>query len=87
MLQCTSSICFIADVLLCASRFRLYPFWVTAQQAESVWLARDQVDGAKALEIAQRAAVTDVQFYAVSSRVNNSRRKGADLIEPIPNPA
>jgi putative SOS response-associated peptidase YedK len=55
--------------------------------AESAWLDREQQDGAKALEAANDAAIKDVQFYAVSSRVNSSKNAGAELIEPFPNPA
>jgi putative SOS response-associated peptidase YedK len=55
--------------------------------AESAWLDREQEDGAKALEAANDAAVKEVEFYAVSSRVNSSKNAGEDLIEPFPNPA
>ena len=46
-----------------------------------------QTDGQAVLDLAQETAVTAVVHHAVSSRVNNSRSGGAELIEPFPNPA
>lgn len=60
---------------------------ILPHEAESAWMDREMKDGAKALEMAQSVAVKDVEFYAVSSRVNNSRSSGAELIEPFENPA
>lgn len=60
---------------------------ILPHEAEGTWMDRELKDGAKALEIAQAASVTNVEFYAVSSRVNNSRNSGAELIEPFANPA
>lgn len=54
---------------------------------ESAWLDREQQDEKVALEMAQSVAVKDVDFYAVSSRVNSSKSVGAELIEPYANPA
>jgi putative SOS response-associated peptidase YedK len=54
---------------------------------ESSWLDRGQTDGAKALEQAQAVAVTDLEYHAVSTRVNSVKNTGMDLIEPFPNPA
>jgi putative SOS response-associated peptidase YedK len=60
---------------------------ILPKKAEHAWLDREQTDGAKALEIANEVAVIDVVHHAVSSRVNNSKNLGAELIEPFPNPA
>lgn len=60
---------------------------ILPHDAEGAWMDREMKDGAKALEMAQGVAVKDVEFYAVSSRVNNSRSSGAELIEPFANPA
>jgi putative SOS response-associated peptidase YedK len=60
---------------------------ILAKEAEAAWIDPKQTDGQAALDAAQAAAVTAVVHYAVSSRVNNSRSSGADLIEPFPNPA
>lgn len=60
---------------------------ILPKDAEANWLDRQMEDGAKALEIAQKLAVTDVAHHAVSSRVNNSKNAGADLIDPFSNPA
>ena len=60
---------------------------ILPQSAEGAWLDRGQQDGKEALETAQAVSVTSVEFYAVSSRVNNSRSSGAELIEPFANPA
>lgn len=46
-----------------------------------------QTDGQAALDVAQAAAVTAVVHHAVSSRVNNSKSQGAELIESFENPA
>ncbi|MEO8340580.1 MAG: SOS response-associated peptidase family protein [Nitrospirota bacterium] len=59
---------------------------ILPKDAEAAWLDRGQVAGAKALEAANDAAVTAVELHAVSTRVNNSRNAGADLIEPFSNP-
>ena len=53
---------------------------------ESSWLDSEQQDGVKALAEAQAAAVTDVEYYAVSTRVNSSKSQGEELIEPSLNP-
>ena len=60
---------------------------ILQREAEADWMDRGKVDSARALEVANDAAVTAVDFYAVSTRPNNSKNAGADLIEPFPNPA
>ena len=60
---------------------------ILPKDAEAAWLDREQTDGQGALDSAQSVAVTTVGHHAVSSRVNNSKSQGAELIEPIPNPA
>jgi putative SOS response-associated peptidase YedK len=35
------------------------------------------------LGIAREVAVSQVEFYPVSKRVNNSKNEGAELIEPF----
>ena len=59
---------------------------ILPRNAEYAWLNRAQEDGERVLEMAQSVAETAVEFHAVSTRVNNARNAGADLIEPFPNP-
>jgi putative SOS response-associated peptidase YedK len=60
---------------------------ILPKEAEQAWTDTKQTDGQAALDVANAAAVTTIDLHAVSSRVNNSRSIGADLIEPFPNPA
>jgi putative SOS response-associated peptidase YedK len=60
---------------------------ILPKDAEAAWMDSKPTDGQAALDLAQRSAVTAVAHHAVSSRVNNSKSAGADLIEPFPNPA
>jgi putative SOS response-associated peptidase YedK len=60
---------------------------ILPKEAEAAWIDREQTDGAKALEQAQAVAVTELEYQAVSTRVNSVKNKGMDLIEPFPNPA
>jgi putative SOS response-associated peptidase YedK len=60
---------------------------IIPKEAESAWLDWNRQDGQDALVLAQEAAETSVEYYVVSSRVNNSRSTGAELIEPFENPA
>jgi putative SOS response-associated peptidase YedK len=60
---------------------------ILPKDAEAAWLDQNQTDGQAALDLAQQRAVTAVVHHAVSSRVNNSKSAGADLIELFPNPA
>jgi putative SOS response-associated peptidase YedK len=60
---------------------------ILPKEAEAAWMDPKQTDGQTALYAAQAVAVTVVIHHAVSSRVNNSKSAGADLIDPFPNPA
>jgi putative SOS response-associated peptidase YedK len=60
---------------------------VLPKEAETAWLDRAQTDGKKALEQAQEASITRLQYHAVTTRVNSVKNTGMDLIEPFPNPA
>jgi putative SOS response-associated peptidase YedK len=60
---------------------------ILPKEAEAAWIDREQTDGVKALEQAQAVAVTELEYHAVSTRVNSVKNKGMDLIEPFPNPA
>ena len=57
---------------------------ILPKETESTWMDREQPDGQAALDLAQQTAVTAVVHHPVSSRVNNSKSAGADLIEPFP---
>ena len=46
-----------------------------------------QTDSEKALALAQEKAVTAVEHFRVSPRVNNAKNQSAELIEPFENPA
>jgi putative SOS response-associated peptidase YedK len=59
---------------------------ILLKEAEAAWIDPNQMDGQAALDLAQQSAVTAVVHHAVSSRVNNSRSAGAEMIEPFPNP-
>jgi len=50
---------------------------------QSAWIDPKQTDGEKALALAQEKAVTAVEHYSVSKRVNNAKNEGAELIEPL----
>ena len=60
---------------------------ILPKNAEAAWMDSKQTDGQAALDLAQEVAVTAVVHYPVSSRVNNSKRAGAELIEPFENPS
>jgi putative SOS response-associated peptidase YedK len=60
---------------------------ILPKETEAAWLDREQTDGAKALEQAQAVAITELEYHAVSTRVNSVKNTGMDLIEPFPNPA
>ena len=60
---------------------------ILPKASEAAWMDLKQTDGQAALDMAQAVAVTNVVHHAVSSRVNNSKSAGAELIEPFPNPA
>jgi putative SOS response-associated peptidase YedK len=52
-------------------------------EAQSAWIDPKQTDSEKALALAQGKAVTTVEHYRVSPRVNNAKNEGAELIEPL----
>lgn len=60
---------------------------ILPQPAHAAWMDPEQTDAGKVLEIAQKVAVRDVEFFPVSTRVNYSKNEGAELLEPFPNPA
>ncbi len=60
---------------------------ILPQPAHAAWLDHDQTDAGKVLELAREVAVTGVEFFPVSTRVNYSKNEGAELLEPFPNPA
>ena len=60
---------------------------ILPKDAEAAWMDSNQTDGQAALDSAQAAAVTAVVHHAVSTRVNNSKSAGAELIEPFKDPS
>ncbi len=56
---------------------------ILPKEAEAPWMDPKQTDGQAALDVAHAVAVNNVEFHAVSTRLNNSRSAGADLIEPF----
>jgi len=56
---------------------------ILPELAQSTWLNPELTDAGKMLGIARDVAVTHVQFYPVSKRVNYSKNEGAELIEPL----
>lgn len=60
---------------------------ILPKDAEAAWLDANNRDGKSVLTQAESKAVTAVHYHGVSSRVNNSKSTGADLIQPFPNPA
>jgi putative SOS response-associated peptidase YedK len=56
---------------------------VLPQPTHVAWLDPEQTDAGKVLGIAREVAVSQVEFYPVSKRVNNSKNEGAGLIEPL----
>jgi putative SOS response-associated peptidase YedK len=58
---------------------------ILPDEAQSAWIDLKQTDSEKALALAQERAVTAVEHYRVSPRVNNAKNEGAELIEPIDN--
>ena len=60
---------------------------VLPEEAQSAWVDPKQTDSEKALALAYEKAVTAVEHYRVSPRVNYSKNEGAELIEPLENVA
>jgi putative SOS response-associated peptidase YedK len=57
------------------------------RDAEAAWLAPDLARGADALALAHEHAFTGFAHHPVSTRVNNARNEGPELIEPLANAA
>ena len=57
------------------------------KETEAAWLDPELTDATKAIELARENSITDFEFYMVNSRVNNSKSRGAELIEPFEIPA
>ena len=60
---------------------------VLPKDAEAAWLDPGTTDAAAVVEFARECAVTEFVHYPVSTRVNNSKSEGGDLIKPFENPA
>jgi putative SOS response-associated peptidase YedK len=56
---------------------------VLAREAEAAWLDPALTRGTEALALARRHSVTGFAHHPVSTRVNNARSEGAELIEPL----
>lgn len=56
---------------------------ILPDDAESGWLDPTQTDSEKALALVQEKAVRAVEHHPVSTRVNNAKNQGAELIEPL----
>jgi putative SOS response-associated peptidase YedK len=56
---------------------------ILPDEAQSAWIDPKQTDGDKALAMAQEKAVTELDHYRVSTRVNNAKNEGADLIKTV----
>ena len=54
---------------------------VLSKDAESDWLDATLTDAKQAIASARERAVTEFEHFAVSTRVNNARNEGAELIE------
>jgi putative SOS response-associated peptidase YedK len=59
---------------------------ILPQPAHAAWLDRDQEDAGKVLAMARDVAVTDVEFFTVSTRVNHSTNEGPELLTPLQEP-
>jgi putative SOS response-associated peptidase YedK len=60
---------------------------ILPREVESAWLDPKQTDSKEALALAQEKAVTAVEHYRVSPRVNKAKNEGAELIAPFEHPA
>jgi putative SOS response-associated peptidase YedK len=74
-----------SELQLAMARWGLIPFWW--KQPKPPGLDPEQADAGKVLSIAREVAVTQVEFYPVSKRVNNAKNEGAELIAPFEIPA
>ena len=57
------------------------------KDAGLAWLDPELTDAALAIAFAREQSITEFVYYAVNSRVNNSRSEGAALIVPFEIPA
>ena len=53
------------------------------KETEAAWLDSSLTDSGQAIAFAREQSITEFVYYAVNSRVNNSRSEGAELIEPF----
>jgi len=60
---------------------------ILPDEVQSAWIDPKQTDSEKALALAREKAVTAVEHFRVSPRVNNAKNQSAELIEPFENPA
>jgi putative SOS response-associated peptidase YedK len=51
---------------------------ILPEEAQPAWVDPRQTGSEKALALAQEKAVTALQHYPVSTRVNNAKNEGAD---------
>lgn len=58
---------------------------ILPDEVQSDWIDPNQTYSEKVLALAQEKAVTAVEHYRVSQRVNNAKNEGAELIEPVAN--
>jgi putative SOS response-associated peptidase YedK len=56
---------------------------VLPKYAEAAWLDAALTDATKAIELARLHAVTALEHYPVSARVNNAKNEDAELIERV----
>jgi len=54
-----------------------------SQPTHVAWLDPEQTDAGKVLGVAREVAVTQMEVYPVSKRVNYAKNEGAELIEPF----
>ena len=57
------------------------------KDAEGEWLDKGLTDATKAIDFASLRAVIDLVHHPVNPRVNSGKVEGADLVEPVKNPA
>lgn len=56
---------------------------ILPKAAHATWLDPAQTDAGKVLELARECAVTQVEHYPVSARVNATKNEGPELIQSI----
>jgi putative SOS response-associated peptidase YedK len=55
---------------------------ILPDEVQSAWIDPELTDGKEALALAQEKAVTALEHYLVSMRVNNAKNEGPELIAP-----